>query len=440
MKKFLRILGAGAVAASLMLGVAACNEGGGTNTENGGKAAAGAYLSVMINPAVEMTVDEFGKVVTFGAGNDDAAVLLSGVDLTGMTVAEATRRITELAEKMGYLNEDHKTVKVIATADDPRVEADIEADAAAGAAQAADVGIEHSSRSLAREVEKLQQADAVLYKDLTAAKLRLIKTVMQFDETVTIETGTAMKVSELAALLEKHQIKYGAYVTKDLKKTYKALEAQKEYEIEKKIAAFYGVRYVELFERENRLDGLADIFEEELENTGMAEADLAQIVKLLGLADAEALKDGDGKITADSVEEYLDRAEDAFATEEEEEAFEETEDAIEEILDRYDSDEAALTESMRAKLAEAIGENTITDLEALEEYIDDIEDEMERIAEETVLTNEKKAEIEALEDEKDAIEDAIEAQLKDELQAVKDELQALKEQRLAEHENGKAQK
>ena len=91
MKKILGKLAAGGVALGLCLSVAACNVGGisdGSSTSSGtAQAAANTYLVLDINPTVELLVSE-GKVVGVKAGNDDAGVLLSGEDLTGLTVEQ----------------------------------------------------------------------------------------------------------------------------------------------------------------------------------------------------------------------------------------------------------------------------------------------------------------------------------------------------------------
>ena len=103
MKKILGKLAAGGVALGLCLSVAACNVGGisdGSSTSSGtAQAAANTYLVLDINPTVELLVSE-GKVVGVKAGNDDAGVLLSGEDLTGLTVEQASEKIVALAEKI----------------------------------------------------------------------------------------------------------------------------------------------------------------------------------------------------------------------------------------------------------------------------------------------------------------------------------------------------
>ena len=69
------------------------------------------YLAIDINPSLELLVNG-ETVVSVKACNEDAAVLLSGENLENMTVEEATEKVVELAEELGYLNEENDDVKI----------------------------------------------------------------------------------------------------------------------------------------------------------------------------------------------------------------------------------------------------------------------------------------------------------------------------------------
>ena len=79
-----------------------------------------AYVSVDINPSVELIVGSDGKVTGVRGTNEDGLVLLyneSGIE--GETVKNAVAKIVNLAVEQGYLNEDNKVVNttVAATTD-----------------------------------------------------------------------------------------------------------------------------------------------------------------------------------------------------------------------------------------------------------------------------------------------------------------------------------
>ena len=75
------------------------------------------YVSVDINPSFGMEVDDEGKVIEVEALNEDGAVVLLGIDLSGMDVEDAFNTIIEVSADLGYLKAGG-TVKVVACNDD----------------------------------------------------------------------------------------------------------------------------------------------------------------------------------------------------------------------------------------------------------------------------------------------------------------------------------
>lgn len=78
-----------------------------------GKAAT--FVSLDVNPSVELTVDGKNKVVSVYGENEDGKVLLydngnivSGI--VGEDVEKAVAKITDLAVEYGFLSEDNKVV------------------------------------------------------------------------------------------------------------------------------------------------------------------------------------------------------------------------------------------------------------------------------------------------------------------------------------------
>lgn len=73
-----------------------------------------AYITVDINPSIELGVDAAGNVVTVRALNADAELILEKVNLTGMTVEEAVDEMVSVAADEGYLAVGEENVIVIA--------------------------------------------------------------------------------------------------------------------------------------------------------------------------------------------------------------------------------------------------------------------------------------------------------------------------------------
>ena len=110
-----------ALGATAILGFSFCACGGGETATVDGYA----YMAVDINPTVEFVLLD-GKVTSVNAVNDDAAVLISGVDFTNMTAEEVTQKVVKLAEEMGYLTQDNAGVKISVATDDEEAETVVE--------------------------------------------------------------------------------------------------------------------------------------------------------------------------------------------------------------------------------------------------------------------------------------------------------------------------
>ena len=109
-----------------------------------------------------------------------------------------------LAEKMGYLNDGNKKVKITVLSDDEKEAKEVEDAAKSGAAKGSEKAeVNSNPRSKdERTVKKLQAENPEVYKDLTPAKVRIIEAIMEYDSSMTYEKGAGMKVSELADMLE----------------------------------------------------------------------------------------------------------------------------------------------------------------------------------------------------------------------------------------------
>jgi len=64
------------------------------------------YVSVKINPEIDMAVDDDNTVVAVYAANEDAEILLSDVDLTGMDAEDAIEEFVDMATEAGYIDEE----------------------------------------------------------------------------------------------------------------------------------------------------------------------------------------------------------------------------------------------------------------------------------------------------------------------------------------------
>lgn len=160
------------------------------------------YVAVDINPSVEFLVDEDGYVVTVIPENEDAQILLSGEDLEGLTFEAAVEKLGNLAVEFGYLRDDNNqvTVTVSGSLEFETSLYDVAKNAIETAGKTVGAAVtEGTNYLLNREVEylKSQNQGKDGYADLTAGKLRLIKTAMLADRTLTMDEAVKMSEDDL---------------------------------------------------------------------------------------------------------------------------------------------------------------------------------------------------------------------------------------------------
>lgn len=81
--------------------------------------AAVTYVSLRINPEIEILADEEGEVIAAGAVNQDGEVVLSDLELTGMTVEEAGAAFADKALELGYIDVESEEATVYVDVENP---------------------------------------------------------------------------------------------------------------------------------------------------------------------------------------------------------------------------------------------------------------------------------------------------------------------------------
>ncbi len=345
-----------------------------------------AYMTMDINPTIEFVLED-GKVVSVNTVNDDAAVLVSSEDFVGKTVEEVAEQIVALAEELGYLTNQNNDVKITISADSEELIVKLKDKAKIGAERGSNKAKVNTNPRYedTRTAKKLKEENPELFKNINPEKVRLIESIMKYDETFTYEMGANMKIKELVDILEDYLEEYKDLVGDSLKKEFK-----KEFEefkdlVERQIAEVYGAEFLAMWDKVNALETAFDALEKKAEELTLTSQDIEQIVTILGLENAELISK-DGVVTLESVERYLDKHfDDDFMTDIDEDALEDLEDAIEDILDKYDEDEYTLTQEDITALETAWGETLeltagIT-LDEVEEIIENKEEVLEDLQE-----------------------------------------------------------
>ena len=385
-----------------------------------------AYVAIDINPSVELIIKN-GKLVGVNAINEDASILLSGEDFKGLTVDEATEKIVALAEELGYLNEDNTDVKITVSAEDNEDTTELEEKVKDGAKKGSSIAIVNSNPRLAdeHEVKELKEENPELYKNFNPAKLRLIKSIMEYDPEMTIEIGVEMEMSELIKLLDSYAKEYKGVVGDELKEKFNERKKELRLEKERQIAEIYGEEHLEAWSKHEELKDIYREFEKKAENAELSEEDVAAIIAIIGEENSELIKNDDGAVTVKSVFKYLD----TLAKEQ----LDGIRDQIEAILDAYREKDYTISDEERARLEEAIGEiesDFPAKLEDFEKLIDKRGSELDEMRDRAELDDEQRESIGELKEGLNAPNDQLKKEFESEMERANEFFKQQKADRL----------
>lgn len=154
------------------------------------------YLSVDINPSIELGINAFEIVVSAKAYNDDGKVILSNLDITGRDVDNAVQGLMKSAADKGYIADDGSTVvSLTSESDDKMTAAEIEKSAETGAKQAIRDEGKRTRVVTARVPLKVHSEAAAI--GITAGKLHLIKQLQQEVPEATVDQYKDLSVKEI---------------------------------------------------------------------------------------------------------------------------------------------------------------------------------------------------------------------------------------------------
>ena len=423
---------AGVTCAFALIASAGCAQ----TSSTGSTASGEAYLTVDINPSLEFLLKD-DKVVSVKAGNEDGATLISGEIFVGLTSEECVKKVVELAEDTGYLNDDNADVDIAVAADEDDVRIEIEARAKKGAEAGsiiAKVNIGARAQDV-REVKKLQEENAEAYKSLTPVKYRLITAVMQFDETMTYEKGAEMSIKELKELLEEHADEFEDYACEELKEAMDAAKDEAKQAMERGLAYLCGGEYAEKFQKYLNYKKAYEQLKKQAESAVISPEDEARIAELLNIEDLTKVGMS-GEIGAETLERFVDKLRNLS---------EETREAIEAILEKYDEDEMIVSEKdlqQFSELLSELGEVTEITLDELEDLIEEYKDALDEACEAYLKAYleahpELKKQIDNFKDDFQEAKDELKDEFKKQIEDMKSEFAKEKARRLQEFKNKK---
>ena len=345
------------------------------------------FVSLDINPSIELTLDKNDKVVSVRGANEDGQVLLYGeADLKGLSVEAAVEKITEWAVELGYLDEDNKVVQTNVVGD-KRVDSILSKVNAKVTATAENLNMSVSCTgadafSLTRKLDNLkaQYPDNQAIQSLTPSKLKLVVSASETGE-ISIEAAAELDTSKLVAIVSNAHAEMEQYATA----AYSKAKATAEDAFLKAQAAALDGIYMQYFVLNHPLEtyyvmaytgysvsaaatkALADVmfYAEQACDRPLSDEQIAAVCKALSLENDEQLKNGKKEVTVRSIEAYADKT---FKNSEAGETLEQVKTALAEALNETESAIQAEIDRLNEKYQTEI-EQIKTSLTAVSEQI-----------------------------------------------------------------------
>lgn len=162
-----------------------------------------AYLSIDINPSIELGVNAFDKVVSAEGYNADGKTVLNGIDVYGTNVEEAVSTVITSAADNGFIESDGSTVvSLTSETDNINISNNLKTEA------------ETAVNKALKERGKM----AVIYKDnvalafhyearelnITPGKLNLINKLQAVNQIAAVDQYKEVKVKDIVKAIEKN--------------------------------------------------------------------------------------------------------------------------------------------------------------------------------------------------------------------------------------------
>ncbi|MEY8391788.1 hypothetical protein AALA98_10510 [Lachnospiraceae bacterium 45-W7] len=153
------------------------------------------YVSIDVNPSVELALNRFDRVVSAKAYNAEGEELLEGLSLEGKKYIEAIDAVVESEVMERYLAHQEEIVFTVAADGDRENEIETGVSHCRG-------HIRQSTHSLATDLETAAQAHG---HGLSVGKYYAYLQLSQYDSTVTVEQCRHMSMGEIHGMLKEHE-------------------------------------------------------------------------------------------------------------------------------------------------------------------------------------------------------------------------------------------
>ena len=158
-----------------------------------------AYVSIDINPSVELGINMFDRIVSAEGYNTDGKTVLSACDVRNYDIESAVDRIVEVATEKNFVAKDGSSViSITAETNDQNFADRINSMSNNGVKKA--IGRSNYKVTIQIDSVSIGTREEAQKLSISPGKLKLIKKLQQLDSTVTVEQLKNSKVSELSLI------------------------------------------------------------------------------------------------------------------------------------------------------------------------------------------------------------------------------------------------
>ena len=153
------------------------------------------YISIDVNPSLELELNCFARVITAQAYNEEAKRILEGISVRGEKYTEAIEIIMESEEMSGYLEKNPAPVFAIATEEAEKKELQEGLENHLGIKK-------YESEILTADVANAKEAHE---NGMSVGKYQVSSKLSEYDDTISIDDCQNMSVPEICNRLQKHE-------------------------------------------------------------------------------------------------------------------------------------------------------------------------------------------------------------------------------------------
>ena len=154
------------------------------------------YVSIDVNPSIELALNRFDRVVSATAFNKDGAAVLEGLSVQGLSYTEAIDQILESANMKAYLTDEAELVFTVAAGDADK------GDALLLGIENCPGSMEHGGHSVLGEMDTVAEAH---HNGLSLGKYSAYLELAQYDPEITVEDCHHMSMAQIHGLIRAHE-------------------------------------------------------------------------------------------------------------------------------------------------------------------------------------------------------------------------------------------